>query len=191
MDLKKLDESEIQEKLETLNSNLENVWVLENDKLTKTYKFKDFVEAGVNLPKPNVAVSGDDPALLQYTGGTTGLAKGATGLHSNLVSNAYVLEEWIDWEFGKEGFLPGGHPVCAAACGYWVEIPGNDRLSRRRGQGYGSQARHFDGRPHQGQLEVHALWRGSGPPGMARARGRAQHPTMARAQEATDPTLNA
>ncbi len=45
MDLKKLNESEIQNNLETLNSNLENVWVLENDKLTKTYKFKDFVEA--------------------------------------------------------------------------------------------------------------------------------------------------
>lgn len=45
MDLKKLNESEIQKNFETLNSNLENVWVLENDKLTKTYKFKDFVEA--------------------------------------------------------------------------------------------------------------------------------------------------
>ena len=45
MDLRKLNESEIQNNLEALNSNLENVWVLENDKLTKTYKFKDFVEA--------------------------------------------------------------------------------------------------------------------------------------------------
>ena len=45
MDLKKLNESEIRKNLETLNSDLENVWVLENDKLTKTYKFKDFVEA--------------------------------------------------------------------------------------------------------------------------------------------------
>ena len=68
-------------------------------------RLKDFVEAGMKLPKPNVEVSGDDPALLQYTGGTTGLAKGATGLHRNLVSNVYVLEEWVDWEMGKEGFL--------------------------------------------------------------------------------------
>lgn len=72
---------------------------------TGDVRFKDFVEAGSTLPKPNVEVSGDDPALLQYTGGTTGLAKGATGLHRNLVSNAYVLQEWIDWESGKEGFL--------------------------------------------------------------------------------------
>ncbi len=68
-------------------------------------RFNDFVEAGLKLPKPNVKVSSDAPALLQYTGGTTGLAKGATGLHRNLVSNTYVLESWIDWEMGEEGFL--------------------------------------------------------------------------------------
>ncbi len=68
-------------------------------------RFNNFVEAGMKLPKPDVKVNGSDPALLQYTGGTTGLAKGATGLHSNLVSNAYVLQTWIDWEMGEEGFL--------------------------------------------------------------------------------------
>lgn len=45
MDLKKLDAPEIQSGLESLNADLENVWVLEDNKLTKTFKFKDFIEA--------------------------------------------------------------------------------------------------------------------------------------------------
>ena len=67
--------------------------------------FQDFLAQGGRSPKPNVTVTGDDIALLQYTGGTTGLAKGAVGLHRNLVSNTLALQTWIDWEPGKEGFL--------------------------------------------------------------------------------------
>ncbi len=39
-------------------------------------------------------VSGDDLALLQYTGGTTGLSKGAMLTHGNLVANAYMNRLW-------------------------------------------------------------------------------------------------
>jgi long-chain acyl-CoA synthetase len=67
--------------------------------------FQDFLATGRRLPKPNVEVTGDDIALLQYTGGTTGVAKGAVGLHRNLVANTLMLETWIDWEYGKEVFL--------------------------------------------------------------------------------------
>lgn len=67
--------------------------------------FQDFLATGKLLPKPQVAVTGDDIALLQYTGGTTGVSKGAVGLHRNLVSNTLVLSTWIDWEYGKEVFL--------------------------------------------------------------------------------------
>ena len=42
---------------------------------------KEFLALGRRSPKANVTVSGDDIALLQYTGGTTGLSKGAIGLH--------------------------------------------------------------------------------------------------------------
>ena len=49
---------------------------------------KEFLALGRRSPKPNVTVSGDDIALLQYTGGTTGLSKGAIGLHRNLVPHA-------------------------------------------------------------------------------------------------------
>ncbi|MCP4427043.1 MAG: long-chain fatty acid--CoA ligase [Chloroflexi bacterium] len=67
--------------------------------------FQDFLAAGKRAPKPNVEVTGDDIALLQYTGGTTGLAKGAVGLHRNLVANTCMLKTWIDWEYANEVFL--------------------------------------------------------------------------------------
>ena len=46
-----------------------------------------------------------DLALLQYTGGTTGLPKGAMLTHYNLVSNAYMCNAWYGGEEGKETYL--------------------------------------------------------------------------------------
>ncbi len=44
-----------------------------------------------NLPVPT---TGDDLAVLQYTGGTTGLAKGAMLTHHNLLANAFQTRYW-------------------------------------------------------------------------------------------------
>jgi long-chain acyl-CoA synthetase len=44
---------------------------------------------------PGVAVSHDAVAVLQYTGGTTGVSKGAMLTHHNLVVNVAQLAEWI------------------------------------------------------------------------------------------------
>lgn len=57
--------------------------------------FQDFLAAGMQAPRPDVKVDGDDIALLQYTGGTTGLSKGAVGLHRNLVANTLLIREWL------------------------------------------------------------------------------------------------
>jgi long-chain acyl-CoA synthetase len=47
----------------------------------------------------------EDLAALQYTGGTTGTAKGAMLTHTNLVSNAIMFAAWIKGEIAKETFL--------------------------------------------------------------------------------------
>ena len=49
--------------------------------------FEHALEAGKGLARVPVALSGADPLFLQYTGGTTGLSKGATLSHRNLVAN--------------------------------------------------------------------------------------------------------
>lgn len=53
--------------------------------------------------RPKVEVSSNDVALFQYSGGTTGLSKGAIALHSNLVANALQIRHWmVDAEEGNE-----------------------------------------------------------------------------------------
>ena len=49
---------------------------------------------GGKLPFTRVAVGPDDIAFLQYTGGTTGVSKGAILLHRNLVANVLQVEAW-------------------------------------------------------------------------------------------------
>ena len=46
-------------------------------------------------PVSEVAVSPDDPAVFQYSGGTTGTPKCAVGLHRNLVANVTQFRQWL------------------------------------------------------------------------------------------------
>ncbi len=56
--------------------------------------------------RPKVPVTADDIALFQYSGGTTGISKGAIALHRNLVANALQIHDWmVNVEDGKEILL--------------------------------------------------------------------------------------
>lgn len=53
--------------------------------------------------RPKIDIGPDDVALFQYSGGTTGISKGAIALHRNLVANALQIRSWItNADEGKE-----------------------------------------------------------------------------------------
>jgi len=55
----------------------------------------------ISLKKVNIDPK-KDLALIQYTGGTTGLPKGVEILHSNLMANIHQFDVWLNREKGKE-----------------------------------------------------------------------------------------
>jgi len=55
--------------------------------LPAVVRFRDVLRRGARLRLDPVEVSGDDVAFLQYTGGTTGVSKGAVLTHRNMVAN--------------------------------------------------------------------------------------------------------
>ena len=58
--------------------------------------FKQCLVDGAERPFKPVEVNPDDVAFLQYTGGTTGVAKGATLLHRNLLANCQPARLWVE-----------------------------------------------------------------------------------------------
>jgi len=69
-----------------------------------TYWFTDLLAKAEVKPQP-VEVAWDDTAVLMYTGGTTGVSKGAQLTHRNVLVNAYQCNVWVNAVDGEDSTL--------------------------------------------------------------------------------------
>jgi len=69
--------------------------------LPNCVRFNDVLAEGRGMTLKPVNTGPDDIAFLQYTGGTTGVSKGATLLHRNIVANVLQSEAWMQPALAK------------------------------------------------------------------------------------------
>jgi long-chain acyl-CoA synthetase len=77
--------------------------------LPDAISFKTVLSEGSKQDLTHIPLSHDDIAFLQYTGGTTGVAKGAMLSHKNMVANMLQASEWI-----KNDVVPGRETIITA-----------------------------------------------------------------------------
>jgi long-chain acyl-CoA synthetase len=101
--------------------------------LPNAVRFNDAVARGRGKPFTAPKVGPDDIAVLQYTGGTTGVSKGAVLLHRNLVANVLQSEAWYQPALKK---IPQGEQIvtiCALPLYHIFGFTANMMLSLRMG----------------------------------------------------------
>lgn len=68
--------------------------------------WENIIRENLHLPIFPIDLYPDDPAVFQYSGGTTGTPKCAVGLHRNLVANVFQFNNWlVNTEEGQETVL--------------------------------------------------------------------------------------
>ena len=77
--------------------------------LPGSISFRDTLAAGSRHALAPATVGHDDVAFLQYTGGTTGVSKGAVLIHRNMVANVLQSSAWLG-----TGLIPGQEVVITA-----------------------------------------------------------------------------
>ena len=99
-----------------------------------TVRFREALRRGAKGTLPKANVGADDIAFLQYTGGTTGVAKGAMLTHRNMIANMQQASAWIsgDMREGEEVIitaLPLYHIFALTAnCLTFMKIGGLNHL---------------------------------------------------------------
>ncbi|GEP58111.1 long-chain-fatty-acid--CoA ligase [Reyranella soli] len=76
-------------------------------------KFNDALSAGRSMAFARPDIGPGDVAVLQYTGGTTGIAKGATLLHHTIVANLLASEAWMQPGLKRKNLTGQFTIVCA------------------------------------------------------------------------------
>jgi long-chain acyl-CoA synthetase len=76
-------------------------------------RWNEMLADGLRMTLKQVKVSHDDVAFLQYTGGTTGVSKGATLTHRNIIANMLQAEAWYQPALSK--LKPGEFPTTITA----------------------------------------------------------------------------
>jgi long-chain acyl-CoA synthetase len=96
-------------------------------------RFKDALAQGRSMTLKPATVGPDDIAVLQYTGGTTGVSKGAVLLHRHLVANVLQCDAWYQPALKK---LPAGEQlvqICALPLYHIFGFNSNMMLGMRVG----------------------------------------------------------
>jgi len=87
--------------LGALKGGIVNFVVKRVKKMVPTYnlpnavKLKDVLKKGARMKFTSPDISGEDLAFLQYTGGTTGVSKGAQLSHANIVAHTHIIADWF------------------------------------------------------------------------------------------------
>jgi long-chain acyl-CoA synthetase len=74
-------------------------------RLPQAVRFNRALKEGAGRPFADAAVKPDDVAFLQYTGGTTGVPKGAMLTHRNMIANLRQMHAWVAPMIEPEGEL--------------------------------------------------------------------------------------
>lgn len=135
--LKHIIVTSIKEYLPPLKKMLYPIFQMRGDqrvtagKGTGMVNFKDLIAEG-SSDCPAVSISPDDIAILQYSGGTTGVSKGAELTHRNIVSNSYQMcGFYYTIKKGEEvilGILPLFHTYGIAVCMNLSIVSGSSML---------------------------------------------------------------
>jgi long-chain acyl-CoA synthetase len=97
-----------------------------------TIQFTAALEQGAQRAYERPHRSQDDIALLQYTGGTTGISKGAILTHRNLIANVLQIEAWLK-PIEQRKLITAWHFLCALPMYHIFALTGCGLLGMRLG----------------------------------------------------------
>ncbi len=101
--------------------------------LPQAVRFNQALAQGRKLPWRKPDIGPDDIAVLQYTGGTTGVSKGAVLLHRNVIANVLQSEAWNDPVMKRVPANEQPTSVCALPLYHIFAFTVNMMLSMRTG----------------------------------------------------------